>query len=238
MILENAPIKEAIISLIFEDDNSIKFTDLEKIYNEFNEEYIKKTIFEENYSFLNKKINVTDKCPLGYRFISKKKKYFYQIETNKIEFHKLKPYINWKVFLNDFEYIFNKYHNLVDKNRKVIRMGLRYINEIVLPFPIARLEDYFNIYPKIPDKLPDTVRDFFLTIEIIDKNRELLGKLMQTIKQTDKEKIIFFLDINIEKNLMSHFEIQEIIKTFDILREYKNEIFFSCLTDKTMEFYK
>lgn len=151
----------------------------------------------------------------------------------------LAPYLGWDAFFERFtrDWIIWK---KVTGYRKIIRVGVRFINRIDIPFTSRVIEesDYLNVYPKLPDVLgpvasygiqaqvPITDIDCNLVINSASVRSPLLGH----------GSIALDLDIFRERNAPQRDE--DIYNLLNIIRTKKNEIFEACITNKARELFR
>lgn len=80
------------------------------------------------------------------QFFSEDKKYFIQLDKGRVSIHRIKPYISW----SDFSTLIKKVYDAYIENfspLKITRVGMRYVNEIILPVKDFSFNDYFTITP-------------------------------------------------------------------------------------------
>jgi uncharacterized protein (TIGR04255 family) len=59
-----------------------------------------------------------------------------------------------------------KVYRELTQPKTVARLGLRYINQVVIPGEHIQMEDYFTIYPELPSNLGDTHGSFLVRVEV------------------------------------------------------------------------
>ena len=91
--------------------------------------------------------------------------------------------------------------------------------------------------PPIPNCLPQTFATFFMQIQVPcnDSYRNVI--ITETIEPFTDSKLPFILDIDVFQELNVQNSTESIIANFDELRKVKNEIFESCITDKTRNLF-
>ena len=114
------------------------------------------------------------------------------------------------------------------------RIGVRYINRIDVPSDAAdrvRLEDYLTIYPQMPNGPP------------------MLGYIMQVLRDVGEDNcrliinsgsvvspligfVSFLLDLDVFRENDLPRRDEELWKFIDRMREHKNQIFESCITQQ------
>jgi uncharacterized protein (TIGR04255 family) len=78
----------------------------------------------------------------------------------------------------------------------VDRLGVRYINRLVIPHPSMRMEDYFTVYPQVPDTLGARHGPFLMNLELAAPREE--HQLLFTLGSTPVEQpgsMAYLLDL-------------------------------------------
>lgn len=94
-------------------------------------------------------------------YLSQNEKCMVQVDGGRISIHQLHPYISWAEFLPLIQKIFNSYIECVAPTG-IVRIGLRYVNEITLLTENFRHEDSFNISLVLPDIIEKTKKTMFI----------------------------------------------------------------------------
>ncbi len=243
-IFKNAPITEALLDIQVTPRSDITIQQLENLYNNIKKKYSdKKKRIEIKGSFkFNKKgfpiVPPASIKPVGYFFKSPKENKIVQARINGFTFNKLKPYQNWELFFCEAKKLWSLYKKIAEP-QNIIRIALRYINQIEIPLPITDLDDYIKTIQPIPSLLPQKIKDYFsrITIPFDEINAEAI--LTQTIKGIkDNEFLIYIFDIDVYQNKIYNINDKNFWKIFEKLRTYKNKIFFKSLTNKAKELFK
>lgn len=183
---------------------------------------------------VSKFTGTTDAKLTSYTFSTHDKKKKLLLEQGSITFIDENKYEGWDNFKSNI----SKYLKLFDflEGKKTNRTSIRFINQFVFdtfenpieyfnttvansqesdfPFPLSKYG--FNLLLKIPDSN---------TISIVNHNLE----------NPNFEKFIYMFDIDVIDTSELNFDLQNILNNYEYLREIKNKIFFSSITQKTME---
>jgi len=128
------------------------------------------------------------------------------------------------------------------KPQEVNRVAVRYINEMELPLPLADFKEYLSAPPEVPAGLPQTLSGFFQRVVMADTVKDRMAAVSQAfegVQATETaDKITVFLDIDAFSQVSMSADSQEVWDKLDELREFKNNIFFEHLTDKTLELFE
>lgn len=244
---KKAPIKEAILNINFEGLNIDSVEDLKNFHSEIKDQFtVSKTKFNFKGEVVIKKdkVNLESKSKsevVGYIFNSKDEKRHLQISQTSFTLNFLEYYYDWEEFSELAFKIFKKFKKKYSL-KEINSIGLRYINRIKIPLNEkgVKFEDYITNMPPIPKCLPQTFRNFFLQTESpLDKKGKVNAKITETLEKNHPNTFLpFILDIDVfvVDNIDS--SQKNIKKSFSSLRDYKNQIFEDCITDKTRDLFQ
>jgi len=241
-VLANPPIKEAIFHLRFKKGYSIPLEEIKLFCEELSANY---PTMNEVFRFhmearvgKNQKGDVTaDQAPNGYRLLNKDKSLVLQFQLDGFMISKVEPYISWEelkaVAIPIVEKVGNKFPKLVYD-----RIALRYINFFTLKFE-GPLNDYFRISPVFPKEVSDKLGQFEIRLAVPkqETNTKATVKLgIDPIANVGAYKTVFDIDVFKEGEYPS-IQVNKIVKDFSDIRNFKNEIFFKGLTEKTLKLF-
>ena len=154
-----------------------------------------------------------------------------------MSFSHLAPYSRWDQFREEAISAWQKYVEHI-KPEGVMRVALRYINRIWVPSSAVQLQDYFNLYPELPDTAP--ISQFFMQVQVPQPD---LGNAMAVvnlssagIREDQAQGIMLDIDVFAVEELAVDEEV--VFARLDQLRLRKNELFESYITDKSRELFK
>ncbi len=177
----------------------------------------------------------------GYKLTSKDQADVVQIKPNTMACSRLAPYHGWESFepraRENWE-IWRK----TTKHTKIKRIGVRYLNRIDIPLRRGHkidIEDYLTIFPKYPE--PHLLTSF-------------TKYTMQVMGPFSIEGFYLIINTNVVKSpLIDHFSIvldldlspqgdmpqrnDKVWEMINQMREYKNNAFEMCITDKARELF-
>lgn len=171
----------------------------------------------------------------GFLFKSTDGTNLIQFKTSGFTFNKLRPYDNWKSFSEDAKKYLEEYLRITSPI-KITRVGLRYINRLDIPLPIEDFEDYLNTVPYIAPEIPQVLAEFFMRLVIPNSedvpNVAIITETIDNKIKTDGTFLPLILDIDVFREVDLNAGDKKIYEIFENLREYKNTIFNSSITDK------
>lgn len=240
--LKNAPIAEALLDIrlkLPKDFNINEFKSVgAQISDIFPKEEVRKRI-ENTIDFKDGEQTFTRNEKLdGYRYISNDKTKIVQLRPDGFTYNKLKSYTNWEEFRDDAKKLWGKYINVV-KPELIHRIALRYINNLNIPLHKSNLSEYLIAPPVVPQGLPTKINSFLNRIVIHDESIGSVAILTQALEKVveNSTSLPILLDIDVYKIQQDGFNEEEIWNSLEILREFKNRIFFSSISDKLKEVY-
>ncbi len=120
--------------------------------------------------------------------------------------------------------------------RDVGRVAVRYINVLDLP-PWTDLNTYLTAAPQVPEGLPQTLT-YFLERIVVPFNEGISAIIIQTMEQVVQlaTRVILDIDVNAQRSFGSG--SADLWFFLDRLREVKNAVFFSSVTERTLEAYQ
>jgi uncharacterized protein (TIGR04255 family) len=244
-IFSNAPITEAILDIKAKLPDGVGLN----IFDEF-QENIKthfgdrktKHSFHAEFSFSPGKDETTPVVPKnkieGYLFHSKNENKIVQARLDGFTFNKLKPYEDWNKFHGEARNLWELYSKIV-KPISIDRIALRYINRIEIPLPFDDFREYILTTPQIAPGLPQALSHFLMRIEIPNDKIGAIAIITQTMqKSTESQKLPLIFDIDAIKMANYTEKESDMWEDFNLLRQFKNEIFFNSITKKTKELFK
>ncbi|MCY1204298.1 hypothetical protein D9M68_356940 [compost metagenome] len=163
-----------------------------------------------------------------------------QIHQRGFTFSMQAPYAGWDAFSAEAQAVWTTFLELVGPQR-VNRVGVRYINRIVIPQQRIEFEDYFRLYPAIPKDVPQDVTGCFMQLVMPQAD---LGPGANAIVNFAGEPnavpgaISFLLDIDVYCNAMLEARTDLIWEHLDKLRVRKNQLFEASITDRTRELFQ
>ena len=176
--------------------------------------------------------------PIGYAWTSIDESRIFQARASGFSFSKLAPYTGWHDFNTEARRLWNFYRKTIDSHQRFTRVALRYINK--LDFPVNRMvmKDYFNIYPLIPDLLPQDMSSFFfqLTLPLLEAKSTVNIAMTAVPPPAGKEDAVTSILFDIDVYRTESIPMGEAFwGVFEVLAAQKNHVFEECITQKTRD---
>jgi uncharacterized protein (TIGR04255 family) len=232
--LVNPPIKEALISISF---TGVETTRLSEFCEIVKQSYPKhKGMYELKATFKNDEFSSNGSELVGHQILSADEKQIITLKVDTISFHIIEPYSSWDRLKEESEKYFSIFKALFP-HLEVKEIGTRYINSLKLPInEDGGFNKYLRLLPSLPDGLPKAVESYFLQVRIPKPEHNIFSVITQYFKQTETPNIVeIILDIHTFKHIEN--TNVDIWESLELLRAFKNDIFFNSITDVTKNLY-
>lgn len=103
--------------------------------------------------------------PPWMQFVSDQEHRMIQLADNLLVVNQLHPYPHFKDWEPEIYRTLGIYKHLAEP-KAIARLGVRYINRVVIPEERVRMEEYFTIYPNLPEGLGDLHGSFLVRVEV------------------------------------------------------------------------
>jgi len=162
------PLIEALCEIYFADsewDDTIPGTFYERVKGDFPRKQQRKIQEAQITMGPGQAMAGVKELPPWMQFVSDKKHRMVQIARDLLVINQLHPYPHFEEWEPEIYGALAIYKELT-KAKKVARLGVRYINRIVVPEKRIQMEDYFTIYPNLPARLGETHGSFLVRVEV------------------------------------------------------------------------
>lgn len=239
--LTTPPITEAALDLRFGEAPGDVLSKLDEISQHLRQEY---STVNEVYQFnLGARIEHgndprfnSKKSVDGYRLLSQNRSFVVQLRTAGVTISKLAPYSSWEELRDEAI----KVVELIKQVFPILqftRIALRYINNFNQVFQ-GPINYYLNILPAFSNNLPQSIDGFAIRLLLPKKEENLKSIVKVSIESTLNSDTVFkvVFDIDVYKEAKYDIkDIQLIFSDFELIRNFKNEIFFHGLTPDTLK---
>jgi uncharacterized protein (TIGR04255 family) len=234
--LARPPIKEAVLEVLFNYPATIDLNFLGS-YN---------AIISSRFPTRENVINIIgslgdastiSRVTIGHVYYSPDNKTFIQTRMNGFSFAQAnQSYTDWKTFK---PLAFKELQSFIDFTGplSISRFSLRFINEIQIPSS-RDFKEYVQIFPNI-DILKLPVKNFISRVELINPDIDATAVVSQLVSPPFEPTVNMFLDIDVIINHLAPIgvDLEYLSRMFDKLRDFKNTIFFTSLTDMAIDSY-
>lgn len=160
-----------------------------------------------------------------------------QIKNNGLTLSHLAPYSSWETFSSEAKALWNEFSRHTGST-EVFRLATRFINKIDVPHSMFDLQDYFHIYPHLPEEKGREAHlaHFVMQLKCPQPDIDCMAQVAQaSINSGDPNSVSFLLDIDIFHESSLKADSEEIWTKLDVIRDRKNELFESYISDLTRE---
>jgi uncharacterized protein (TIGR04255 family) len=242
-VFPNAPITEALIDIRAQLPATVSMADLEKLHAQIKAEYPDKKTrkrLEGRFELGNEKepVKASSVREDGYLFTSSDGKQIAQYRLDGFTFNRLRPYSRWEEMYQEARRTWEIYRSAVQPVR-VSHIGVRYINSIEIPSKHFDYDDYFTAVPRVPPQLPQILEHFFTRVLIPFEDHGATATVIQTPSgKQDPVHTDILLDIEVVCGMSWAPEDERMWGAFGNLRNIKNDVFFSHITERTKELFR
>lgn len=231
--LQHPPIREAIIDIKIAEPLSGE--DFEQKYPAIQSQYPDKKAINVFQASINSHDQITNSGSFfqGYQYFSEDKKQILQFQKDGFTFNRLSPYPSWNDFVEQAKKGWEVYSN--DISSLITRLAIRTINEIHVPYPLEKINDFFNLQLVLPSALNFSQEQFNVQSILRKENfKALINFSVLNHSNPSTTKVLLDIDLFCDTFNFSATS-PEIFQTLSVMRELKNSVFFSCLTERLGE---
>ena len=149
--------------------------------------------------------------------------------------HVSMPYEGWEKFRPRIASALTAYQSVL-KPKGATRVGVRYVNKILIDDVQFQLSDYFMTPPSTPDGLDLMITDFLIRVGasfLGDRENLHLTQTLASIAIEDPDRSAFILDLDAWEGWNDvPAAIADLMAVVDTLREAEREAFEAMITDK------
>ena len=241
------PVREALVDIRFESLPSDFLPKIEAAHEDINKDYpTKRTAYalEGSWEMQNSTLIPQQKSSraVGYHFLSPDEKQVIQFRLDGFTFNLLKPnpeesWQGWESIRRESLKAWQLFSKAVNP-KEISRLGVRYINQIVIRAPKVNLDEYFSAPPQIPKKfLHQILEDYFSRVAIpIKAATAIVIHAPGPALYPDSVTVILDIDVFYEHKMASDDNL--LWEKLDQLRDIKNEIFDVFLKEKAKDLFK
>jgi uncharacterized protein (TIGR04255 family) len=165
-----------------------------------------------------------------------------QVRQNGFTLNWLKPYETWPAFRDEARPLWERYVTTFQPD-SVGRLGLRYVNRIEVPLPFNDFREYVKTAPDVATGLPQGISNFFMRLEIPDPTRGLTALVTETMQpvlgpEGHQRVVPLIFDIDIVSGHRFVPSGPAVWDVLELMRQYKNEVFFSSMTERARELFQ
>ena len=171
-------------------------------------------------------------------FLSTDAKKLVGVGTDILSIHSLRPYEGWGDFRGRIDESFLAYLE-VAKPVGVTRIALRYINRISVPVTQEiQIDEYFTIYPQLPDDAPSRLSGFLTRTESIYEDIPIKLAITFSDAVDPNQQPVFILDLEVSQDWAEKpLPLEEALSHLYELKQRQGQVFENLITDRARELF-
>lgn len=176
----------------------------------------------------------------GLRFRSRDEKHIAQFNRDGFVFSRMEPYVDWSQFTNEGLKLWEAFCGLAQPI-EIHRIGLRFINRIVLPPGELRFEDYILPSPTPPGGLDLPFIGYMHQDTLAVPGYPYAINVIQTIQPPPAgttQGVALILDIDVFTTQGFELEESKLSRRLEEMRWLKDKVFFGNVTEKAKEMFR
>ncbi len=177
----------------------------------------------------------------GLRFRSADEKHIAQFNRDGLVFSRLEPYTEWSQFLSEGLKLWTIFKDLAQP-AEVPRIGLRFINRIMLPQDELRFEEYMQPAPVPPVGMKLPFQGFMHHDTLAVPGQPYALNVIRTIQvppHSGGTGVSLILDIDVfTTQAFELFDDNVLMHRLNEMRWLKNKVFFGSITEKARELFR
>lgn len=175
---------------------------------------------------------------VGIRLTNKDSARVLQITKSGFTYSHLPPYSSWAKFSSEATVLWKKYVEAA-RPSKVVRCALRFINKIDMEGSTVEPSDYFHLYPHIPSDISSDMTGMFMQLRMPQDDIDAEAIINSTLVDSGRENVIsVLLDFDVFQSRERDPSDPGLWEALEKIRQRKNMLFNSCLTDRAKEQYR
>jgi uncharacterized protein (TIGR04255 family) len=178
-------------------------------------------------------------APSGtFRFKNNENTRLVTVSGNLLAVHTVRQYDRWEDFRPRIEAALKAYVE-VWKPTQIERLGIRYINKIVVPTQPIILNEYLTCPPQIPSPIEGNLATFLTRNQVVLQNNSNL-LITQGSLSANEGGVAFVLDVDAWMGPLPSppTNVEAILSLIDELKKSETNAFEGSITDKTRDLFK
>lgn len=197
----NPPIQEALVEFRFADDSGWEWTLPGRFWNLMATSYDGPPRSEQVITIAAKhqfrQISTRAAGGVGRVFLTRKDETgLIGLAPNVLSVHVMRPYPGWAHLLPRIAEVLEKYPE-VQPDPRVVRVGLRSVNRIIIPESSVQLDEWFNGAPTLPAGVGTAISALMSRLETRFNDGAHMSVTLATVSHDDPDSSAYLLDIDL-----------------------------------------
>ena len=176
----------------------------------------------------------------GYKLTTDDRRDGVRLRSEDFTFSRLAPYGSWEPLRDDARRRWAGYRDAL-RPAAVTSAAVRYVNRLDLPGSFDDLPRYLTVLPSWPAGLGGRPGHLFVQFRLPQDDGETILTLTQATTEPPEPGVVsVVLDLDLHRPFPNDGPADEdaLWKHFEALRRRKNEVFESCITDRTRKLFR
>lgn len=175
--------------------------------------------------------------PPRMQFLTKAGDRLIQLGRDLLVVNLLPPYLRFGGLAPVVHWALDVYRDLAQP-RAIAKLGVRYINRVVIPESRIALEDYFALYPSLPTGLGDEHGKFMVRLEIPARKGHQVLVTFGSAPAGKPEEIAFLLDLYDIFDPGEPFDLKDVQAQIQTAHQNVEEAFEGSVKDKLRRLFE
>lgn len=171
----------------------------------------------------------------GWRFENEDASRVVQLRRNGMTYSILRNYVDWQDIRSSANVAWKVFLSTVGVT-KIKRLAVRYINLLELPPGPVDFDEYLTAGPQIPPDVPQHLAGFLQRV-VVPLEDGIVGIITQAVETPTGTAVQLVVDLDVYKEVDLEGSSAEVWNVLDTLRDKKNLLFFSSITERALKSY-
>jgi uncharacterized protein (TIGR04255 family) len=160
------------------------------------------------------------------------------LSPNALSVHVLRPYLGWAEFRERLARALDAYLK-IQEDALVERVGVRYVNQIIIPGRTLDINDWFTASPALPPGLNLPINSLMSRVETTFDDTSRLSITLATTAHTNVDEHAFVLDMDLSWSPQAPVPLTEdVYHIIDLLHDREGTTFEAMITPDTRELFQ
>lgn len=174
----------------------------------------------------------------GYVSTNHERNQVFQAKIDRFVFARLKPYPGWDQFSKEARRLWTAYRAIATPTT-ISRIAIRTINRLELPIPVTDPSVFLQLLPSMSSGVGADISSFFMQLQVPQPDLCAVAIITEAVEPTqDPSRLPVILDVDLWRRDDLPQDDDSLWALLDKMRHKKDDIFESCITEKTREMFR
>jgi uncharacterized protein (TIGR04255 family) len=171
------------------------------------------------------------------RFIKHDKSQLIQLAENLLTVNQLQPYCGYQQFQSDIDKAIKEYISIAAP-KKVERIGVRYVNQIIIPSDNFDLSEYLKLLPGVPEDVATAITGFTTRVSLVARHPDhQIYVTLSNATPISEGSTTLILDLYDTLQVHNDANVESILKAVTEAHDNIGHVFEGVITDKARELF-